>query len=162
MTDGRANLCIYDVAKDHRRTLLDKTYRQIYWGFDWSPDGKWICFKGVLPDGGAEIAAVSVGREERIQDRSCRARRRPRSTPPVPTMAWGGTGNQILISMQTKTDRVQQLYIFDFAGGKPPRLFPGHPADWVSSDMAWSPDGKKAVFSAVQPSPPTKRDQRSE
>ena len=50
--------------------------------------------------------------------------------------------------MKKKTDRVQQFYIFDFAGGKPPRLFPGFPADWESRDMAWSPDGKKVVFSA--------------
>ncbi len=58
--NGHADLCIYDVAKQERRLLLDRAYQRIYWGLAWSPDGAWIAFKGFLPEGGAEFAAVSA------------------------------------------------------------------------------------------------------
>ena len=40
------------------------------------------------------------------------------------------------------------------AGGKPPKLFPGIPADWYSFGPATSTDGKKVVFAAVPPMQP--------
>jgi len=49
------------------------------------------------------------------------------------TIAWTGTGNPILISTQTKADQFARLYLFDFAGGKPPKLFPGIPAPGTAS-----------------------------
>lgn len=148
---GRPNICIYDVGSKQRRTLLEKGYRQIYEGFTWSPDGKWICFKGDLIDGGSELAAVSVAGEKQGFKVILPKSAQPESGNVSKTMAWGGTGNQILVTMQTKTDRMLQMYILDFAGVEPPRLFSGFPKDWMSDDMAWSPDGKKVIFSARPP-----------
>ena len=54
------NLCVYNVKTKERRYLLEKDYRQVYWGLSWSPDGEWVCFKGDLPDGGSEIAVVNA------------------------------------------------------------------------------------------------------
>jgi uncharacterized protein (TIGR03067 family) len=147
--DG-AVLSIYDVAKKEHRELQHKPYRQILWGFTWSPDGTWICFKGVLPDGGREIAAVSVEGEKKGFKVLLPSSARPEISNAVCSMAWGAS-DQILVSMQTKTDRVRRLYVLDFTGVKPPQLFPDFPADWVSGDLACSPDGKKVALSAHHP-----------
>ena len=150
----RAVLYVYDVATKQRRELEHKPYRQIYWNFDWSPDGDWICFKADLPDGGCEIAALSVEGEKKgfkvilpsTEIASCNN-----------NVAWGGTGEQILIRMKRKDDRAEKLYILDSSGVKPPQVFPNFPAGWACGDMAWSPDGKKVVFSADPAEAPSEK-----
>lgn len=154
--DGNgAQLCINDLKKEQRRMPPHKSYRQIYWGLTWSPDGKWVCFKADLPGGGSEIAAVRVDGEKEESKVLLPSSATPEVDNAETAIAWGGPDNQILISMQTKTDRARQIYLFDFAGDKPPKLFPGQPADFACGDMAWSPDGKKVVFSAYPPKPGT-------
>ena len=143
---GTANLCIYDVATEKRRTLLDKTYRQIWWGLSWSPDDQWICYKAAgLPDGRMEVAAVSVAGEKKgfkvlLPN--------PAGVGVDSTMSWGGPRSQILLSMKAKADLCWRLYLLDFAGGGPPRLFPGIPAEWSVGNAAWSADGKKVAVCA--------------
>jgi len=144
-----ANLCIYDVAKGHHRMVLDRPFGGIFWGLTWSPDATWICFKADLHHGGSEVAAVnSKGESEGfkvILPKSVTSEFKNINE----TMAWGGTGNQILFSIRTKTNPMRQLYIYDFADEKSsPQLVSGLPANWDIGDMTWSPDGKKIVFSA--------------
>jgi hypothetical protein len=145
--NGGAALHVYDVARNEHRAVPHKPYSGIYWGLAWSPDGTWICFKGILPGGGSEIAAVSVEGEKKGFKVLL-----PSSAPEIgnanSTTAWGGTGSQILVSMQRKADPARQLYVFDSSGARPPQLFPKFPAEWSSGDMAWSPDGKKVVLTA--------------
>lgn len=148
--DGGANLCVYDLATQKRRNLLEKKYKQVYEGFSWSPDGGWISFKGDLPAGGSEIAAVSAEGEKKGFKILLPASAWPESQNVSKTMSWGGTGGQILVAMRTSVDQLPRLYILDFAGGDR-RLLPGIPADWASDDAAWSPDGKRIAFCA-QPS----------
>jgi len=147
---GGTNLVIFDVATSKRRALLNKAYQQIYWGISWSPDGKWISFKGVLPDGKEELAAVSTEGEEKGFKVIL-----PDAMPDVAgynnTNAWGGDGNQILVSLAKKDMKQERLYLFDFTGTQPPRLFPGYPEDWGGVDMAWSTDYKKVTFTATPP-----------
>ena len=145
---GTANLCIYDLDKKQRHMLLDKPYRQIYWGITWSPDGQWICFKGVLPDGKPEIAAVSVEGEKKGFKIILPSSAKPEVDNSNCTMAWGGPNDWILVCMQKKTDKIPRLYAFDFSDDNPPRLFPGFPTDCASYNPAWSPDGKEIVLSA--------------
>ena len=158
-----AELVVYDVAKRHRHSLpLERPYAQISWGFTWSSDGKWICFKGSLSDGGSEIAAVSAEEEKKGFKVILPNTAQPEIDNADTTIAWTGTGNPILISTQTKADQFARLYLFDFAGGKPPKLFPGIPAAWNSFGPAWSSDGKKLVFSAAHPgksAPPPKEEE---
>jgi TolB protein len=146
--DGGAALWVHDVAKNEHRELLERSYNQIYWGLTWSPDGRWVCFKGVLSEGGSEIAAVSAEGEQKGFKVLLPSSALPEVRNAACTMSWGGTGSQILVAMQTKADRTPRLYTLDSAGAKPPRLFPKFPADWMSSSMCWSPDGKRVVLSA--------------
>jgi Tol biopolymer transport system component len=130
---------------------LEKIYRQVYWGLNWSPDGNWICFKADLLDGGSEIAAVHVEGEKKGFKVILPSSALPEVNDSGTALAWGGTGSQILVSMRTKTDRQRRLYILDFAGVKPTQLLPGIPASWTGEDAAWSSDGKKVAFPACLP-----------
>ena len=145
--DNGANICIYDVAKKERRMLLERSYAQIRWPFQWSPDGAWICFWGTLGNGETEIAAVRAEGEAK-GFKTLLSSAAMREIKELHAIAWGGTGKDILLSMKSDTDRTLKLYTLDFAGGKPPRLLPGEPANYVIYDVAYSPDGKKLVFSA--------------
>jgi Tol biopolymer transport system component len=136
--------------------LLDRPYRGINWGLAWSPDGAWIAFKGSLPNGSPEIAAVSVEGEEKGFKVILPSSAIPEINNCNCTMTWGGTGNQIIISMQTENDRQWQFHVFDFTGEKPPELLTGFPTHWRSLDPAWSCDGKKIAFSAVPAENPKK------
>ncbi len=146
--DGRADLCIYDLGKRQRRDLLDRDYRQIYHQLTWSPDGNWLCFNGTRPDGSVEIAAVSRAGEKQgftiVVPASWTAAFESVGGGP----AWGGDGEQIIFTGQSKGSRLSRMYLVDFKDGKPPRLFPGLPDDWNIGTMVWSPDGKKLAFCA--------------
>ena len=148
---GRANLCVYDLDKEERRMLLETPYRKIFWVRTWSPDGMWICFKGVLPDGSAEIVAVHVDGQKKGFKVVAPSSALPSAENINSTIAWGDTDNEIVVAMKAKEEEGTQLHVFDSSGGKPPRLFPGIPADWTCSGGAWSRDGKRLVFSACLP-----------
>ncbi len=152
-----AALCIYDVAKKQRRELEHKSYQQIYWGITWSPDGTWICFKGVLPGGGEEIAALSVEGAKKGFKVLLPSSALPEVGNADNTMSWGGGGGQILVRMQRKSDRQPQLYLLDPMGIKPPQLFPNFPAGWlIGHNPAWSWDGKKVIMAGYLAKPKTK------
>ena len=67
---------------------------------------------------------------------------------------WGGTGNQIVISMQGKGGGPHHLYMLDFASDNPPQLFPGVPVDCMNLDPGWSFDGKRLAFGLRPPAKP--------
>jgi TolB protein len=147
--NNRIELVVYDLEKRGRRSLpLEKTYSQIIWGHTWSADGKWLCFKGNLRDGGCEIAAVSAEKDKKQFKVIVPSTAHPEIDNADATIAWGGPGDRILLATQSKDDRATRLYFFELSGGKP-KPFPGIHAEWQSFGPAWSPDGKKIVFSAV-------------
>ncbi len=53
--------------------------------------------------------------------------------------------------MKGPDDRFRQLYILDAQVKQLPKLLPGQSADRDNGDMAWSPDGKRAVFVSWEP-----------
>ena len=62
--DNNPNLCVHDLATHEHRNLSGKQYLAFKL-MRWSPDGKWICFRGELPDGGLELAAVHTEGEKK-------------------------------------------------------------------------------------------------
>ena len=53
-----AGFCIYDLDTGKSRMLPISKYSHVWYGFAWSPDGKWLSFLGDLPGGSREFAAV--------------------------------------------------------------------------------------------------------
>ncbi len=145
--DGGANICLHDLIEHHRRTLLDRPYAVIYQGFEWSPDGNWICFKGLRSAEKWEIAVVHAEGEKKGFRVLLPREEGPEVKNVLPTISWGGDGRQILVSMKTEADANRQLYLLDPDGEAAPRLLPGQDSARINGDMAWSFDGEKIVFS---------------
>ena len=144
-----SDICIYDLGTGTSRTLLKKRL---------SPD-----LLGVRMVAGRQMDLLpgrSGRRRQGVGGRLDRRRRkgiqgaRASSTPGIMTLqsttSWGGTGNEVVISVQAN-DRTQRLYVLDFSSDKEPKLFPGIPADCWSIDPAWSLDGKRMAFCLRQP-----------
>ena len=140
--------CIYDVAGNRPRDLPQTRYHEIYYGAAWSPDGKWLCLKGLLPDGSIEIAALSAEGEEKGFRVLLPSSAQPEVLNSDLGVSWGGDGKRILATMQKTGDRKPQLYVLDSDGVRPPRLFANFPPGWTCNNPSWSPDGKKVVMSA--------------
>ena len=152
---GAANLVIYDVAKEETRSVpLEKDYSEITWGFAWSPDGKWICFKGDRADGrGVEIVAALAEEGKRDFKTLLTVAAHPEIKSIDDRVGCFGPGNDVLVCMRTKTSKSLQPYILDFNGAKPPKPLPGITAGATCCNLACSPDGKKIVFSVNLPNP---------
>ncbi len=140
--------CIYNVAENRPGDLQQTRYREIFWGAAWSPDGKWICCKGQLPEGGIEVAALSAEGEAKGFRVLLPSSAQPEVGDSDLGVSWGGDGKQILIVMKKADDLARRLYILDSDGVRPPRPFANFPPGWTCNNPSWSPDGKKIVMSA--------------
>ncbi len=149
------NLCVYNLKTHKRRMLLDKDYvldkeyAYIWHGFDWSPDGRWICYKaslGVEPYD-EEAAVVSAdGQKKGFRVLLC-----GQALPDVKNVgncfAWEpNAGNRILTSLTSQDNGREQLYLLDAEGKSQPRRLAGQDPARSCSEGAWSPDGKRIVF----------------
>lgn len=153
--DDEVRLVVYDLVKRKSRMLPTKNaYSQIYWGHRWSADGKWVCFKGELVEGGCEIAIVSAEEGKREFKVIVPNTAQPEASSANSAVGWSGSGREILVATRTKAVPMMRIYIFDVAGVKPPKLFPGIPEEWECFSPASSFDGKKVVFTAVPPVEP--------
>jgi uncharacterized protein (TIGR03067 family) len=143
-----SGLCIYDLNDKTRRNLLQNHYSTVYYGFTWSPNGEQICLKGILPDGGEEVAIVSVaGKDDRLKV-LIPNEKMPEIKQAQNFLAWSADGKQILIPLLMKNSEKYQLYFFDPEGKEPPKLMPGQNPQRNNFCESWSPDGRKIVFAS--------------
>lgn len=151
MYDGGANLWVRDLDNAQARPLLTKAYQQIYWGLTWSPDGQWLAFKGIAADGQAELAAVHVEGEAKGFKTLL-----PKALPGADfnaTIAWGGDGRRLLVSLAVPPTKLHKLYFLDFSQKAAPQILPGQDPAWDVAGMAWSPDGRKIALN-IRPEAP--------
>ena len=143
-----ANICVLDLKTHKKRLLLDPTYRRVWYGFTWSPNGQWICFKGTSPDR-KEIAVVHVEGEKK----GFRVLFPSTALPDVKDvnnfLAWEKKdGKRILAGVTTTDSNVAQLYLLDSEGKAPPQRIAGQYPKRLCINGTWSPDGKKIIFYA--------------
>lgn len=130
-----------------REVLKREEFQTVYWNLVWSPDGKWICFKGVRPDGTQEIVTVNAQGEDHgfnvlvsTKDEDIKGIN--------PIVAWGGDPGVILVPLRVGDSKFWQIYLVDPKGEKPLKRLPGQHADVPCAEMAMSPDGKQVVYAA--------------
>ncbi len=146
-TLGGANICVRDLAQNTSRDLLEERYRQVYWGMAWSPDGRWIAFKGVTPEK-AELAVVSAeGQKEGFRVLVSGGTGEVRDI--VDNVSWSPDGKQVLTALITQGNPLAQLHAVDLEGKAPPKPLPKQDKGRSQSSMAWSFDGKQILVTCT-------------
>jgi len=151
--DNNPNLCVHDLATHQHRNLSGKQYLAFKL-MRWSPDGKWICFRGELPDGGLELAAVHTEGEKKglkILWSSSTSAERNRGF--FSNAAWNATSEEILARARMPADPILRLYVFDISGDKPPRPLLKQGA-LPAEALAYSPDGTRIACCGQRSSKP--------
>lgn len=139
-TEGTA-IKLYDVASKKIRTIIQAhDYRQIYWNMTWSPDSRWLCFKGHKADGTNDVVTLDTNSD----------RPKPRvhhsTTLNVNAdFAWHPDGNRIVFGMHCPERKKTQLYEFNPNNDEPPTLFPGQDETRNNTDVCWMPDGQQLI-----------------
>ncbi|MDB5384639.1 MAG: translocation protein TolB, partial [Planctomycetaceae bacterium] len=142
-TAGGANLAVFNPVEGATDLLFDvaKTpYRQIFWNMAWSPDGKRVVFKAVTTAGKQEVGIIDARGEKFGFIRRFEGEI-------LASFAWSPLENRILFIKQDPVTRHNQIYFVDPDSKDPPRLLPVLDELRNYSDIAYSPDGKRIVFS---------------
>ena len=141
-----------NILKGNILELLKPRYRQIYWGMAWSPDARWIAFKGVKPNGGKELAVVHTeGQAKGFHVLVTEGKSGVKDV--LECVSWSPDSKQVLAALITQTHPARQLYLLDVEGKVPPKLLPGQRMGRWYNSVAWSFDGKRILFSSPRESP---------
>jgi Tol biopolymer transport system component len=146
---GRGDICLHDVATDQKRYVFGdgrSPYEIIYWSFCWSPDSSMLCFLGVRPGGGKEVATVSA-------DGPKVHHRVHTQHPTSAAFAWHPDGRRVLMAAQPPSARLKRLLTFSIDGAEVPTPLPDLPDDFAATPGDWSPDGSRVAFTGFRSSP---------
>lgn len=138
-----ANLAVADIVEGRTEYLFEESrspYQQISWNMVWSPDGKRIAFKGLTTEGKEELAIVDARGEQHGLIRRCEG-------PMLASFAWSPLENRVLFIKPDPATRRHQIFFVDPDTKDIPQLLPAQDDLRGYSDVAYSPDGKKIVFS---------------
>ena len=142
-TGSGGNLTVVSIVEGTTTSLFDEAqspYKNISWNMVWSPDGKRIAFKGLNAEGKEELGIVDArgakfGHIRRFEG------------PMLASFAWSPIESRILFVALDPQTRRHQIYFVDPDTNDPPRLLPGQDDLRGYSDVSYSPDGRKIVFS---------------
>lgn len=146
-SDG-ADITVYDLIEGKLHTVLEgehRRYSSIYWAFDWSPDSKRLCFKGVSQDGEELVivnaAGSSGGHKVRLKAKT------------GANVNWRPDGKQIAFYQWCPERKCHQVYVMDADSEEPPTLLQGQDPQRANTSAVWSPDGEKILFSSKEKPP---------
>lgn len=131
----------YDVeTKKFRSLLMSHDYKQIFWNMTWSPDSRFLCFKGQKADGTQEVVTLDTVSEKPEPKVHHSTKQNINSD-----FAWHPDGNRIVFGMRCEERKHVQLYEFDPGQDVPPALLPGQDETRNNTDVCWTPDGKQLI-----------------
>jgi hypothetical protein len=161
-TDGGANLRVCNTKTGKFRHLFKASkYRQIFWGLSCSSDGKWVCFRGTLPNGESELAIISTEGE----DKGFKVLLPNDAAKDVTYfdnyVNWTPDNKRVTALLRTKDRPEIQLYYLDLEGKTAPKWLSGQEPSTQRYCCSWSPDGKK-LLTAGKPSKPAVKPEKSE
>jgi Tol biopolymer transport system component len=131
-------LSLFDLATGTHSPISTGKY-PIYHGYDFSSDGKRICF-------GSSRAGLCVANIDPLTNSA-------RVTPLVKSgigfhASWSPDDKRIVFAWQQfPPSGLIQIYFYDMESGGPPTLLPGLDLTHHNVNPSWSPDGRTIAFS---------------
>lgn len=126
--------------------MLDDGYRQVYWGMAWSPDGRWIAFKGVTQKNQFELVVVSAdGQKKDLRVLATQGMGGVKRI--MENVSWSPDSKQVFTGLVVEGNAATQLFAVDIDGKSPPKLLPKQAKDQSCRAVACSPDGKHILVS---------------
>ncbi len=153
-TGNAANFMVFDLVEGVKFSLFEEgatPYSNLYWNFCWSPNGKFIVFKGQRTNGGKNEVAIVDARGAK----HAHIVRLELETPP--NFHWTHDSKSVLFTQRCpeRGNRLQ-LYLLDAATKDPPQLLAGQDPARANAAGAFSPDGKQLLIVSRKPPPPAK------
>jgi Tol biopolymer transport system component len=145
----QSNLVVFDLIEGERTLLFEEgksPYSSFFWNFAWSPDGRYIAFKGQRVEGEKfELGIVDArgakhGLITRVEGEA------------TPNIGWSHESKRIFFSQKTK-ERGGRVQIYTVAADnmEPPQLLPGQDPLRANITAALSPDGKQLLIVSRKP-----------
>ena len=117
----------------------------------WAPSGNQIAYLRVV--NGGDFGSPYVYRDLRVMRPNGKGKRtlltggQNRS---FADLAWAPGGRRIAVTMQNRAESVHDVAIYTVKSRTLVRLRLFEGTDWIPSDIDWSPDGQRLIFSAYQ------------